>query len=323
VNSTCTIPKSAGPLTKQQYVALMQEWELARRCLDAAFDAPSALMCLEGCHEAMLRCLRADPKMIETPGANAQQLGERLDAFAARHPSLFRNPNLINLRQMASVPEQIERTRQTLALPAADDAPLTDRDTLCRDVRMLLDEVGRDIRSRRPSRRGLFAAATVVVLLAACGIYVWSMLPDLLRTQGILVSYYRGTVLKHPFRREVRPALLADYGSNSPAWFVPDNNYCARLEGVLTVPDTTNYDFFAQSDGGLRFWIDGQLVVDNWHNQCWERSAYHHSSRIEQGKHRVKVEYFKVEGRGRFRIRWAGGSVPDEAVIGQPYLTLH
>nr|MBF6591418.1 hypothetical protein [Ktedonobacterales bacterium] len=50
----------------------------------------------------------------------------------------------------------------------------------------------------------------------------------------------------------------ADKGTLGP------NGFAIRWTGSITVPATDTYTFYATSDDGVRVWVNGQLLIDNW-----------------------------------------------------------
>jgi len=91
------------------------------------------------------------------------------------------------------------------------------------------------------------------------------------------------------------PMISFEWGYDPPisGWTVREN-YSARW----TISDDFGsgvYTFAARSDDGVRMWVDGQLVIDEWHDQ--ESGDWHSVDKtMTAGKHQVKVEYFQHNG---------------------------
>src|SRR5215204_3555274 len=45
------------------------------------------------------------------------------------------------------------------------------------------------------------------------------------------------------------------------------DNFAVRWRGQVEPPTTDTYTFYANSDDGVRLWVDGRLLIDNWVNQ--------------------------------------------------------
>ncbi|MBK8049813.1 MAG: hypothetical protein IPK16_23520 [Anaerolineales bacterium] len=71
-----------------------------------------------------------------------------------------------------------------------------------------------------------------------------------------------------------------------------------------------DYDFFAQSDDGVRAYIDNILIIDAWYDGY--KQASNKFDRIGDGYHLMRVDYYERAGDGYVRVWWAyrGSSNP-------------
>lgn len=78
----------------------------------------------------------------------------------------------------------------------------------------------------------------------------------------------------------------------------PDRQFLAAAEGTVDLPKNAEYDLFTISDDGIRVWIDDKLAVDNWtpHESTVDRAD------LKPGKHRLRVEYYQVDGWVELRV---------------------
>jgi hypothetical protein len=62
------------------------------------------------------------------------------------------------------------------------------------------------------------------------------------------------------------------------------------------------YRFGLFADDGVRLWVDGELLVDQWHDGRGE----HHSlvKHLTQGLHQVVIEYYEASGEAEIRFWW-------------------
>jgi hypothetical protein len=89
----------------------------------------------------------------------------------------------------------------------------------------------------------------------------------------------------------------------------------------LDVPQDAEYIFYAQSCDGMRLYLDGQCVLDNWRDQTWEASGRGVKWRLTKGPHPLVVEHYCRRTRdGALRIRWCGGGIPENTLLAAPYL---
>jgi hypothetical protein len=81
-----------------------------------------------------------------------------------------------------------------------------------------------------------------------------------------------------------------DWGNGSPDPFIPSDRFSARWTRYIDVPPGV-YRFTATSDDGLRVWVDGVLIIDQWYDHgALTTSA---NRQLGAGHHLVVVEYYE------------------------------
>lgn len=118
-----------------------------------------------------------------------------------------------------------------------------------------------------------------------------------------------------------RTDLLVDfnYGDNSPALAVPNDNFSARWTGQILAPETGNFRFHTYSDDGVRLWVNGSLVIDNWtyHGPVLDTSA---AVKLTRGqRYDIRLEFFEGGGSALVRLMWTPPR-KTERLIPQAYL---
>lgn len=109
-----------------------------------------------------------------------------------------------------------------------------------------------------------------------------------------------------------------DWGLGSPTPDLPHNNFSARWMQNVHFSNGT-YRFFAKTDDGVRLWVDGDLVIDFWHDQP---ATTHSGTRtLNAGIHQVKVEYYEHTQYASIVVWWSGDSAkppPDQGPVPGP-----
>jgi hypothetical protein len=81
-------------------------------------------------------------------------------------------------------------------------------------------------------------------------------------------------------------------------------NFSVRWTGQLgPVPETGDYDIHTVSDDGVRLWIDGRLVIDNWtqHGPTSDVARLY----LEAGRsYQLRLEYCQYRGEAVLHLRW-------------------
>ena len=95
--------------------------------------------------------------------------------------------------------------------------------------------------------------------------------------------------------------LNHDWGTGSPDPAVPADNFSARWTARVNF-DEGRYVFGVEADDGVRLWVDGDLVIDNWQEGI--RSLRAERTFGSRADREVQVEYFERWGNARIRVWW-------------------
>jgi len=114
-------------------------------------------------------------------------------------------------------------------------------------------------------------------------------------------SYYPNANLKgEPALTRIETALDHNWGWGSPARVIPKDRFSARWTQPLHFRAGT-YRFTTYTDDGVRLWVDGRLLIDNWRPMRGYRSA---TVYLTKGVHDVKMEYYEQYGVAVARLTW-------------------
>ncbi|TAN37462.1 MAG: hypothetical protein EPN23_05585 [Verrucomicrobia bacterium] len=138
--------------------------------------------------------------------------------------------------------------------------------------------------------------------------------------EGLFVTYYEDTNLTLPSWRGVERDLVRDFEDDPPVPWILPGGFSSRWTGYLSTPREDDYIFYAQSSDGLRFYLDGKCVMDNWRQQEFRGSGKAMKIHLGQGLHPLVVEHFTHTQSGALRVRWCGGGVPANTILAAPYL---
>jgi YVTN family beta-propeller protein len=121
---------------------------------------------------------------------------------------------------------------------------------------------------------------------------------------GLRGEYYAGAVPGTGTPLVVRnEAVDFNWGSGAPAGATADR-FAVRWTGSVIADATGSFRFQTVSDDGVRLWIDGRLVINNWtlHGATTDTSA---PMTLEAGRrYAVRLEYFENTGGAVMRLRW-------------------
>lgn len=97
----------------------------------------------------------------------------------------------------------------------------------------------------------------------------------------------------------VDDSISFDWGTGSPHEGVNGDHFSARWEGYLTAADDVR--LACLSDDGVRVYLDGKLIIDEWHASD---SETHHSDTVLEGgkKYAIKVEYCDMTNHAKLSL---------------------
>jgi hypothetical protein len=94
--------------------------------------------------------------------------------------------------------------------------------------------------------------------------------------------------------------LNLKWGAGSPAAGIPSEGFSSRWTGRAQINAGT-YKFTAFGDDGIRVWLDGVLIINEWRDQA----AYFSVTRtVAGGMHDIRVEHYENLGGAGVEFRW-------------------
>lgn len=92
-----------------------------------------------------------------------------------------------------------------------------------------------------------------------------------------------------------------NWGDDSPDDRISDNNFSVRWTQRVRF-DRGRYRFDLRADDGIRFYIDGNRVLDEWHENDYDND-YELEFDLE-GRHDLTIEYYERRGGARVYFDW-------------------
>jgi hypothetical protein len=132
-------------------------------------------------------------------------------------------------------------------------------------------------------------------------------MPTATPTPELVITDWRGeyfanaTVSGDPVL--VRNDAFVDFnwGGGSPGGGLPVDGFSARWTRFLAF-DEGRYRFDIVADDGVRLWVDGKLVVDEWHDSVPE--TYSAEVQLSKGSHALQIEYYENLGGALIQVKW-------------------
>lgn len=156
---------------------------------------------------------------------------------------------------------------------------------------------------------GVIAAGSQTTFFSEGG-YL-SGLPGIYYSQnGTSGAFFTGTQV-----RRVDPQVNFDWaaGVPGPAGIAADN-FSVRWTGFVTAPVTGNYTFRTGSDDGVRLYVNGVLVIDNWTDHSVTNNDSGAIALTAGQRTALIMEFYERGGEAVAQLGWSGpatgGSVP-------------
>jgi hypothetical protein len=109
-------------------------------------------------------------------------------------------------------------------------------------------------------------------------------------------AYYDNPNLNEPFLfKRNEPSATRTFNLDAPRPGMSADNFSVRWESIQPLDDGT-YQIRVRADDGVRVYINGSRVIDQWHNATGQ--IYTHTFTAAKGEYRMTVEYYDNTGPG-------------------------
>jgi hypothetical protein len=137
---------------------------------------------------------------------------------------------------------------------------------------------------------------------------------------GVKAEYFNGMDLAgDPVLTQTEGSIDHPWGAEEIAAGLSDN-VSARWTAALQVPFTETYQLITTSDDGVRLWLDGRLIIDNWtdHGTVDNRAKV---DLVAGQIYSIRMEYYENTGGAVAQLSWQSPSQPRQ-IIPQGWLQL-
>ena len=136
------------------------------------------------------------------------------------------------------------------------------------------------------------------------------MLRESRAVKGLTAEFFRGVQLVSRAFIRTDNFIAYDWTSVAPEINVPRERFSARWTGWIKAAPGT-YKLMVIHDDGVRVWIDGQPVIDQWGSVGKETVAVQFTGRLQE----LKVEFNQKTGPATMGLGWiAPGAIKPRAV---------
>ena len=123
------------------------------------------------------------------------------------------------------------------------------------------------------------------------------------RGTGLRGDYYTGENFDKLVMTRADPQVDFPWGGSAPDEKVGASNFSVRWTGDVSAQFTETYAFYTITDDGIRVWVNGKLIIENW---------THHGDTEDTGTidlvagngYSVVIEYFQAGGGSIAQLGW-------------------
>lgn len=125
---------------------------------------------------------------------------------------------------------------------------------------------------------------------------------------GLRAEYFDDARLTNLTAVRVDAGIDFDWGTGQPAGvgLTSPETFAVRWSGQVEPAYSQTYTFTTTSDDGVRLWVDGQLIIDNWSNSVATRTGT--VPLVAGRKVDLVMEYHEDRGSAHARLQWSSPS---------------
>lgn len=132
-------------------------------------------------------------------------------------------------------------------------------------------------------------------------------------TMGLTGDYFDNQDFSAWRLRRVDPMIDFDWGNRGPDPKVAPATFSVRWRGWLVPSYSGPCTLTFLMDDGVRLWLDGRLVLDEWH--LTEKLEFSTTVALEAGRaYQIRLDYYQQPTDALIRWYWAGGEHPKQPV---------
>jgi PA14 domain/FG-GAP-like repeat len=141
-----------------------------------------------------------------------------------------------------------------------------------------------------------------------------AIVPPVIGTgNGLLGQYYSGINFDTLQLTRTDPTINFNFGFGSPGGAIGADRFSIRWTGKLQPEYSETYTFYTNSDDGVRLWVNGQQLINNWtwHSASEDRGTI---TLVAGQTYDIKLDYFQNTGSSVSQLSWSSLSQTKEII---------
>jgi PA14 domain len=126
---------------------------------------------------------------------------------------------------------------------------------------------------------------------------------------GLLGSYYNNATLTGTPIQRIDATVNFSWGTGSPMKGINTDFFSVAWTGTLVPTTGGSYTFYTNSDDGVRLYINGQLVINDWTAHSAKQDTSAAISLAAGEPYAIRMEYFENTGSATAQLSWSSPQV--------------
>jgi hypothetical protein len=136
---------------------------------------------------------------------------------------------------------------------------------------------------------------------------------------GLVAVLFEGRDLKRKQKVRIDRQLDFDWGRGKPDAALPADRFSIRWTGFLRAPVPGEHTLKVYADDGVRLWLDGELVLDQWSHGI--KPDLRVTAYLTDEAHDLRIELYDEGGLSGLRVAWSRPGGVEQLV--PPYAFFH
>lgn len=125
---------------------------------------------------------------------------------------------------------------------------------------------------------------------------------------GVIGTYFNTINFASRVAARKDNTINFDWGSGSPMTKVSPDRFSVIWTGLVQPKFTEAYTFYTKSSDGVRLWINGVKVIDQWANQPNAKENNGAIRLVKGQKYNIRLQYYEYTGNASSVLMWSSPS---------------
>ena len=121
---------------------------------------------------------------------------------------------------------------------------------------------------------------------------------------GLTGTYFNNADFTGSTVKRTDSTVDFDWGTGSPATGIVGNTFSTRWLGEIQALESGTYRFRTLSDEGVRLWVNGQLLINDWSAHALKIDTSAAVTLAAGTKYEIKMQYYDNASAAVAKLRW-------------------